>query len=179
MKCLLDCDGVLADFHNGALKLHNIQDPYLDEKNLGKYGIEHMNGVNISLAQFYEGMNEEFWASLQPTSEFNDIIRIVEMKFGRENICLLTAPVETHGCLEGKRIWIQKHLPEYLNRFLIGKPKDFCASPHSVLIDDSETNTKDFRKAGGKTILVPRPWNCLYTYSRHPLLHIRDCLANL
>lgn len=181
MKCLLDQDGLLSDFHEGALALHSLKDPYINEENLGKYGIEHMNGVQIPPAQFYGKMDEEFWASLQPTAEFDEIIALVESKFGRENVCILTAPVMTYGCLEGKRRWINQYLPQYKNQFLIGKPKHFCAGPDSVLIDDSDSNTKAFRAEGGKTILLPRPWNALFMFRKnpHPILHLKDCLAQL
>jgi hypothetical protein len=58
--------------------------------------------------------------------------------------------------------WIEKHLPAYRRRFLIGPRKEFCAHGGSVLIDDSDKNVASFRDAGGLAILYPRPWN-----SRH------------
>lgn len=146
LKCLLDLDGVLADFVGGVYKLRGTprKDP--------------MNWDFIE-AHEWEKMDEEFWASLDKTPEFDALLSTVEETFGPENICLLTSPVRTAGCLEGKMRWIREHLPAYSRRFLIGPAKEFCAHPRSVLIDDSETNTRAFFKAGGNAVLVPREWN--------------------
>lgn len=146
LKCLLDLDGVLADFIGGLCKLRGT--PRVDP-----------SGWNCIDAHEWEKMDEEFWATLDRTPEFEAILTTVEETFGPENVCLLTSPVRTAGCLEGKMRWIRKHLPAYSRRFLIGPAKEFCANPRSVLIDDSETNVKAFTDAGGYAVLVPREWN--------------------
>lgn len=178
-RCNLDLDGVMTDFHGAAYKLHGIEDPFLKEENLGDYGLTSTTG--IPMEDFFAPMGFDFWANLPRSKEFDVILQLVETFFGRENITIVTAPPEVRnpGCLEGKEEWIYRNLPNYKNKFLIGKPKDACANPDSVLIDDSAANTKAFRKAGGKTILVPRAWNPLYSYRAFPALHIRDCLLNL
>ena len=177
MRCLLDLDGVLVNLHEAVFKLHNLPNPYLREENLGVYNLEKVTGIPAH--QLYAPMGEDFWANLQPTIEFHNIMLMVECVFGAENICLLTSPVDTHGCLEGKRRWINWHLPAYKRRFLIGSPKEFCSGPDSILIDDSDTNVRAFRKKGGKTILYPQPWNAWYRLSNLRLLHLEFLLENL
>ena len=58
--------------------------------------------------------------------------------------------------------WVVRELPEYAQRYLVGPAKAFCASSDTVLIDDADFNVEAFGEAGGRTILVPRPWNSLY-----------------
>jgi len=178
MKCFLDLDGVLSDFHKAAFTLHGI-DPFSKEENLGNYRFDETTG--LSQVDFFKPITKEFWAELPRTLECDEILSLVEKKFGRENICILTAPPEVRnlGCLEGKEEWIYRNLPQYIDQFLIGKPKAFCAGPNSVLIDDSDSNIKAFREAGGRAITFPRPWNSMYVYRKFPLVLFRDWLAEL
>ena len=177
MKCLLDLDGVLVDLHRGIYELHNIPNPYLRPENLGVYSLEKTTSIPAS--KLFGPMGEDFWANLRPTDECVNILRMLEDKFGGQNIYLLTAPIDTHGCLEGKRRWIERNLPYYKRRFLIGPPKEACAGPDSVLIDDSDNNVKAFHKKGGKTILLPRPWNAWHMMSNMPLVHLQMMLEYL
>ena len=177
MKCVLDVDGLLTDFVGGACKFHNVPNPYLDERNWGCYLLEELLAMPAS--DFFGPLDEVFWANLEPTIEFDTIIELVENKFGRQNVCLLTAPIRTTGCLEGKRIWIKKYLPDYEYRFLIGTPKHFCAGPDAVLIDDSDKNIKAFTKNGGIAITFPRPWNSWHHMSKMPLEHLKMALEGV
>ncbi len=42
MKCLLDMDGVLADFVSGMCLAHKRPDPYHDPKNLGVWDLDEI-----------------------------------------------------------------------------------------------------------------------------------------
>lgn len=167
-RCLLDIDGVLADFNGGACHLHKVKNPYDDQVNFGKYEISEL--VGMSRAAFYNPLGEDFWANLQPTPECFKIVAHLEGIFGKEKICLLTSPIITPGCHEGKLRWIRKHLPDYARRTLIGASKEFAASPDAWLIDDAEKNTDKFALWGGNAFLVPRPWNSLH--------HLQDCVIS-
>ena len=157
MKVLLDIDGVLADLVGGACKLHNKPNPYDNHDNHGTYDIQKLMG--IPAREFWGAMTRNFWANLEPTPYMTDIVNLLVKAYGGENICLLTSPILTDGCIDGKMEWIRKHLPAFKRQYLIGPAKEFCAHEGSLLIDDSETNVNKFRAAGGSAFLVPGPWN--------------------
>lgn len=156
-RCLVDCDGVLVRFVEGACDLHRRPNPYDDPANWGRYGVEELLG--ISRNDFFGPLGEDFWAGLRPTAECFEIVGAAEEVFGPENVCVMTSPVRTAGCAEGKIRWLRRHLPQFSRRFLIGPEKQFAASPRAWLIDDSDENVDKFRRWGGNAYLVPRPWN--------------------
>ena len=83
------------------------------------------------------------------------------------------------GWVVGKINWIDKNMPEYSRRYLIGPAKQFCAGPDSILVDDSNKNIEDFAEAGGNVILVPRPWNSNYRERHCAMAWVKWCLENL
>ena len=160
MKCFLDLDGVIVGFDEGVLKVHNIEDPFLKPEHKGKWGTEDMYGLDP--VEFWAPLGEKFWTNLPWTKEGKEILSLVEYEFGYDNICLLTSPCLTKGSVSGKIKWINKNLPTYKKKFLIGFQKHFCANSDTILIDDRDKNVEEFREHGGKAILVPRPWNTQY-----------------
>ena len=177
MRCFVDMDGVLVNLTGAACEFHGVENPYTKKENLGKYGIAEL--VGMSEDEFFGSLSADFWASLRPTKEWLAILHLVETKFGRENVCILTTPTDTSGCLEGKRRWIEKHLPEYRQNYFMGVKKEFVATPNSLLIDDSEANCKAFWDAGGLTFLYPRPWNTLHFRTRVGFYDLQFFLENL
>lgn len=116
---------------------------------------------HLTAGSFWDSFGCDHWATL-PKSGMCDLLIMRCADFvGRENVCVLSCPTEDPDCLAGKLEWIHSNLPEWIHRqYMIGPQKHLCASPESLLIDDCDKNIKDFAMAGGKTILVPRPWNC-------------------
>lgn len=184
MKVLLDLDGVLVDFVKGVCKLHGKEDPYTDEKNHGVWNLETIFG--IELTQFWKGMEHDFWYNLPAMQDAFEILEAVESVVPPADICILSSPSLNPGSATGKIAWIERYLPAYRRRFLLGPKKDFCANPRHVLIDDYDANVAKFAKAGGKTILVPRPWNSLHPnhrdnipdFIRERLCSVKYTLAN-
>jgi len=175
VKVLLDVDGVLANFIKGAYELHNKPDPYAKEENLGSYEIQDL--LNIHGRAFWDLMGETFWANLDLMPNALEILEILESQYGSHNICLLTSPVKTPGCLRGKMRWIEQHLPEYSRRFLIGPAKEFCAHQNSILFDDFHRNIEKFDHAGGNTFLIPAPWNA--KHQETPVLALLNFLGGI
>jgi 5'(3')-deoxyribonucleotidase len=165
MKCLLDLDGVLVDFLTGACRLHNQPNPYTDP-NFHEFDFVHKffdrDGNQMTQNLFYYPMNMYWWMDLPWTSDGKEILSTLESHFGKENICIISSPCLTPGCMEGKLEWIKRKIPDYKRRFLFGPRKEFCAGPNTVLVDDRSENTLAFMANGGRTILVPRQWNCLH-----------------
>lgn len=151
--CFIDLDGVLVDFVQGAFDYHDIKIPWPEIK------WDFLKQAGISPADFWSPLDQPFWASLRPTSEFSVIIDEVERKFGAENVFLCSSPCETAGCITGKAMWVERHLPSYSRRLILTNRKEVFSGPGRVLIDDRDENVIDWCKAGGTGILVPRPWN--------------------
>jgi 5'(3')-deoxyribonucleotidase len=156
MKCLLDLDGVLTDFVKAACDRYG-RCPYANGKNAGEWDIVKLLGVNPT--DFWSGCGRDFWAHLPWTADGRQILDECERTFGRQNVCLLTSPPDTPGSVQGKLDWVHRELPAYRRRVLVGAAKEFCAGPSRVLVDDSDANVSRFEDAGGRAVLVPRPWN--------------------
>jgi 5'(3')-deoxyribonucleotidase len=154
---LLDMDGVLVDFHAGAFKAHGVSVPRKDLR------WDFWKALGITDKDFYAPLGREFWAELPWTGEGPRLLRLLERLVPRERIVILTAPVDTAGCYDGKVDWIRRHIPEYQENFLVGPAKFATSHVDSCLIDDRDKNCVKFTNEKGTAILVPRPWNVLRT----------------
>jgi 5'(3')-deoxyribonucleotidase len=165
-KVFLDMDGVLVDFVSGACAAHGMPNPYKVDpiKSRGEWGIEALLGV--SPAMFWKPLGFEFWANLDWMPDGREILKQVEFFVDIENICILTSPCDTPGCIDGKREWIKNNIPEYRKQILVGAAKQFVAGPGKVLIDDYQNNTDKFIDHGGEAVLIPRIWNSSWMFEK-------------
>jgi 5'(3')-deoxyribonucleotidase len=161
MKCCIDIDGVLGDFPKHVAYWFN--KPYRNEYITPE-------SYKMSSSQFYGQLDYAFWISMPLTREAKELVALVREHF--EDSCILTAPIQTTGCRQGKHDWIKKNFPAYEHKSLVGACKEFCASPDTVLIDDNDKNIETFRKAGGLGITFPRPWN--KTRDLDPLVYVEN-----
>ena len=128
-------------------------------------------GHEISKTKFWDSITRDVWAGLPESAEFRPLLDHCERLVGLENTYILTSPTLDPECLAGKLDWIQEHFPRVMQRnFMIGPPKELCARPSHLLIDDRDDNVDKFRREGGHTILVPRPWNRLHNYATLPYI---------
>jgi len=167
-RVLLDMDGVLVDCWGGVRHRHGVDpDPYEDPSNLGN-SAWWSDLLGIPADDLFPDLGVEWWAGLDPLPGWRSIVAAVESLVGPENVCILTSPTrfDAGDCYEGKLWWIKRHLPGYERRFMVGKPKQFCAAPWSLLVDDDERNCQAFSEAGGVSLLVPAPWNKLHALDR-------------
>lgn len=169
-KVFLDLDGVLANFVDAACKLHDKPYPYDDPNNFGNGNLEKIFGLDK--ATFVKGMDHLFWASLKKLPYADDVVNILTKAYGVGNICILTKPVETLGCVSGKIAWIHEHYPQFKYQHYIGPSKRFCANPNSILFDDYERNVNEFLLHGGHACLIPAPWNTRWMHD--PVQSILD-----
>lgn len=110
--------------------------------------------------QFWRSFPKNFWASLPQSDEFDFLLEESIKLVGKDNICILSSPTWDPACAAGKLEWIQEFCPLWMHRqYLLGPEKFRCAKPGALLIDDNGDNTNKFYAKGGRTILVPRPWN--------------------
>jgi hypothetical protein len=175
MNCLLDLDGVLVNFVQGSLDIHGIKmdAEMLYSGNEGKWDFVQILGM--MQPAFWKPMDEEFWAKLDPMPDCFQILELVENRFKRENVMILTSPSSNYGCHAGKIRWMERHLPRHYSKtagHMFGSRKELLARPNNVLVDDRDKNVDDFTSHGGRAILVPRIWNRLHDI-RHTAL---DCV---
>ena len=175
MKCLLDLDGVLVDFMKGAHEFYGL--PYSYDCYPYEYAtwdcMPPKDVTSMSPREFWDGLTAEFWASLEWMPDGKDILALIERYLPQSDICILTTPTLNHSSIAGKICWIEKEMPNYSRRFLVGPAKEFCASNHRVLIDDADHNIESFREAGGLTITVPRKWNSMCYENTLPFIKNR------
>jgi len=169
-RILLDLDGCLVDFLGGACKLHNKTyegHPHDPDNQVAQtaWNIEPI--FQMSAPALWEPMGRDFWLNLEPLPWCHEIISILNKKFGEDNICLLTSPIRTAGCIDGKMDWIRKHIPQFRRQFLVGPAKQFAASPRHCLVDDHTKNIESFKDAGGHAFLFPAPYNP--RFKEHPV----------
>ena len=168
----LDLDDVCNAFTMHAL---NYVGCYCDAFDFNKYNpgwgfdiVKAANGLHPSPAifsreYFWSRIDRNVWANAPESTEFKWLLEQCEALVGRENICILTTPIEDPECLAGKLEWIHRYCPKWLHRqYLMGPQKYLLARPDALLIDDSDKNIDEFESCGGQVLLVPRPWNSLH-----------------
>ena len=157
-RCLLDLDGVLADFHR-AWHEHHPEYPYPDPWPEGVWSLSKVH--NITYEQTNRNIGLSMWQSIQWMPDGKEILSLLEGHFSKKNICILTSNrVEKADIAAmGKVQWIERELPEYQSRYFLGAAKDFLAHRDILLIDDRNENVDAFIRAGGFAFLLPRPWN--------------------
>lgn len=180
-RCLLDMDGVLVDFVGGACNAHRVENPYAKHPlgdAAGAWDIASLLGMTEK--KFWQPLNNAgFWAWLDWMPDGREILETVERLFGQENVCLLTSPNLSPWCASGKVLWIERNMPAYKRRFLIGPRKEFCAFPGNVLVDDNDKNVHDFVSKGGSAVIVPRPWNASWHLAGDSVPHCVDHYARV
>ena len=157
MICLLDVDGILANFNEGAFRALGIH-YYYEHPALHEW--EWYEYFNILIEELDLVCTTDFWAGLQWMPDGREILNMIEKEFATDEIYLLTTPMPNLESASGKMMWIRHHLPQYEVRTIITRaPKRIFAVPGRVLVDDKTENCQEFIDCGGMAILVPRPWN--------------------
>jgi len=185
MKVFLDMDGVIVDFLKGLHKSldapYSYKD-YLYEK--GKWNmltdIRGFNDIPVTFEQYNGCCTDVFWRNLEWIHDGHFILNAVTEKFGANNIYLLTTPMPNLGSWTGKARWVNKNLPYYSKRLIISTAsKSLLAGSDTLLIDDKDENVDEFRAAGGRAILVPRPWNKLNSWADVSLQQVKQNLEGI
>jgi 5'(3')-deoxyribonucleotidase len=131
--------------------------------------------VGTTEAKFWDAIDAagaDFWAGLESYPWAQKLFHSCVVA---GQTILLTTPSNSETSPQGKLRWIQNNFGGNFRSYLMGPAKEFCAQPGTVLIDDSESNCKKFREAGGEAILFPRPWNYNRNYD-DPLKYTLDML---
>ena len=155
-RILLDMDGVLVNFVDAALTVHNI-------KPIENWtpGVEDVcDLVPMSKNDFWgkiDKTSHEFWANIPKYPWTDDLIKIVK----KSNIpfTIATKPSRNMFSASGKIECLRRLFGKKFNDFMIGGQKYLMANPETLLVDDWTPNMKPFIDAGGQFYLFPQPWN--------------------
>ena len=150
---LLDMDGVCADFVGAAAWRYG-RDPKVTTWNFPE--------VEWGLTQkdFWSGLQDfEFWSGLGQFHYFPAFYRALKT-LAPVKFC--SSPSQAPQSLAGKLAWLQDRFGEAFGDFIFARDKTPLARPDVLLIDDSDRNVDEFRKAGGEAICFPQQWNRRY-----------------
>lgn len=180
-QIVLDMDGPLVDLRKPLCELHGLPDPYTDPERI--YPFDLTKVWPIPFERLWTGTDADWWADLPPQPWMEELVHELELRFGSENISLLTSPLDDDGaCYTGKIRWIRKHLPQFRRRFLVGPAKEFASAPWRALIDDRPKNLDDFATGGPPgmtmpTLAFPTPWNENHKWAHDPMVVVRRWLG--
>lgn len=136
IKIYVDLDGVLVDFTKGYHELTGID----------------ISGQFHDSGEFWEPIDDagyDFWVNLKWTNDGKKLWNYIK-KYNPE---ILSSPSRKDESRVAKHDWVKKELPG--THLILRSPsnkKEF-ANENSILIDDRNSNIKDWNNAGGIGIL--------------------------
>lgn len=175
----LDCDGVLFDFTNAALRAHGVTEEQRDSFPRGEYSLGKLLGISEAL--FWVPLDgPEFWdvvpaylGAVRFVAELHTMLRNREKRTGwtcKINFCTMSSldlPAFTNARFRALTTLMRDvnsfdpricphRFPLYI---AMHGTKGIYGGAGRLLVDDYPKNCMDFERAGGKAILVPMPWN--------------------
>lgn len=159
MIIYLDVDGVCADIHQSLADFLGI--PYSElaaNCKKGRYDQPYLPDV-------YDGciwdhvlpiVPETFWSKAPDLPWFPDIVKMLR---GIAPVVYLTSVSYSPQAASGRVKWMLEKNGEKFRDFVITSRKELLAHPGAVLVDDCDSNLKDFAAAGGHAVQVPQRWN--------------------
>lgn len=159
-KLLLDMDGVLANWVQATSDHHGIPNPYLKPENRGISDYKIVSGIATN-AELFDGMETDFWTGIPPLPEAFELMDALESMFG-DRIWICSSPSDNSHCITGKHAWIKNNFPKLRRKFNFCSNKEVCASPYSILVDDTQKKLDPFIADGGHGVLYPALWNSLH-----------------
>ena len=158
IRIFLDLDGVVVDWIGGSCKVTGLDTEEKENRKRLKKGDRIYNILGIS--------EKEMWKKIDATENWWEDLEL--LPWGKKlydalsrvgSVCFLTSPSDNSNSFSGKAEWIKKYFPN--TEFLIGKPKEFCAAPNSILVDDSDHKINKFRKWKGNAFLWPNQYKIM------------------
>lgn len=178
----LDMDGVIADFHQAALKAHGVEPscrhmwPVFGQDLPTRLGLDQSDDSWKPI--FWKPLLavENFWLNIEKFSWTEDLLKLCD-SYARW-LVILTSPAKSFEDVdkEAKLKWLCKHSIHREVRF--ESKKATYSTPGTVLIDDWEKQVDPFNEGQGKAILFPQPWNSNHHNCAHPLDYVHAQLDN-
>jgi 5'(3')-deoxyribonucleotidase len=132
-------DGVIVDFVKGYKELT---------------GVDTTNYVN-STPEFWKSVDQagpSWWANLDWKSDGTTLWRYIK----RYKPNILSSPSRSASSREGKKAWVQSHIPKSQYRELLLYPrheKQLFSGEYHILIDDLKKTIDEWNATGGIGIL--------------------------
>ncbi len=167
----LDMDGIITNFNKAVCEKFDL--PYPPQ-------VYHFFPKIRS--QVNDFCDESFWQNLEWMDDGRDILRMIMGTLGLDKIYFLTKMMPNVEAASGKMLWIRDNLPIYSDRMILMSlkvPKSFLARSDALLIDDCDKYVDEFREAGGKAILIHRPWNAGHERANRTVEDFKNELENL
>lgn len=182
MRILLDLDEVLVDFIGGCCRAFKADLALvLQNWTPGEWScvgpIGKVKGFPLDDKFFWTVIHEKgeaFWADLEPLPWIEDVLDLV--KSLTDDWHIVSAPSFCPTSYSGKVKWLKNYFGRGFDRFAITPHKNLFAGKDVLLIDDRESNVKNFIRAGGDGLIFPRHNNGLHTRKQDPVGHIRKML---
>src|SRR5690606_36854497 len=131
---VLDCDGVLADFVGGVIRLLNLdRDAVMEKWPKGEYDVAKM--VGLSETEFWlkvEDGGEPFWYGLDALPWMHGLYE-ASRKLACQ-VVVATSPSLDPSCAAGKTHWLQQHFGPNFRDYAITPRKELLANPGVLLI---------------------------------------------
>jgi len=177
----LDVDGVMVNFVKGVCNAFGKRYTCSNRGWPTDYAFWN-EWPDITFKIVNAACNTKWWSQLEWVEDGHDILRAVTEKFNPEQIYLVTQPMPNVESATGKWLWVKHNLPEYYSRMITtptGVPKSLLARSDALLIDDKDENIDEFIAAGGRGLLVPRPWNRAHFCADRTVQVVKDFLEVL
>lgn len=168
-----DMDGVLADFHAGAMRLVG-KDPITTPAHRKlpfqcSYALEEITG-RADIWQHIKAHGPEFWADLPVTPwayELMDVLR------ERGRVMILTSPgsICAGEAGMGKLTWLRRHFHIDPRDVILASPKHLLSGLDRFLIDDMQEHCDEWANPptpgspGGIAVMIPQPWNSRWQHT--------------
>lgn len=169
---LMDVDGVICNFIDGLINSHGWPFSHAEFDCW-----DYHRGHEISDEEMWSVTNDgKWWLGLEP---YPYASRFVEEAMDLWDVVFCTSPSKDATCASQKVQWLRNHgfMEEDGMNFQIGKRKELNAGSGAILLDDSDSNVRKFRLAGGSAVLFPQPWNENRRYAHDQLNFVWDQLA--
>jgi hypothetical protein len=168
---MCDLDGVLADFHGAACRVH-------DRPSYAPDCWDFFIDWGMTLEQFWQpihALGERFYAGMvKPLPWAHEVWEAVTN--ADYDVSIVTCASSHHGAYGGKREWVTKHLGKDVPVMICSR-KYLMAGEDRLLVDDSDSQCGQFALHGGKTILFPRSWNNNRRIEGHKMDYLTSALS--
>lgn len=164
-RIFLDLDGVVTNFVMPAMKYWDaeISSEFYFPPDCGWNILKAVNIirnekgiVSVPSKVFWDSLDYNFWRTLPLYPSAREFVNLMQAS---GEVYFATSPTLSSACVAGKFDHISEDFPELRRRLIITADKSVLASENSILVDDRDKNCERFIEAGGKAVLVPRPWN--------------------
>jgi len=183
--CLIDKDGVLADFVGAACAAHGVPSPYFEKDAPPPFVPEKAAGVKyfqnllgLSTDQFYDKLcGPGFWQSVPMTAEAVSVVSLASSVFVPKSVHVVGGITLDPACASVGYEWVARYFPQFIRRVTFSTdPVTTCAGPSRLLISSREDLVDDWRSSGAPAILFARPWNRAWKRTQYAVSDLRSDL---